>query len=163
MEISQKKQVIQKLQGKLPLVPEPYKAIADEIGISEKELLDYIKELKNNKTLRRIGAVLNHRSVGFLANAMVVWFVPAERIKEVTDIMVSFPQVSHCYEREVLNNWRYNIYTMIHSDSFDLCDEIIKKVSQMTHINNYEVLYSTKELKKSSMKYFLDEDNKNPC
>ena len=163
MDISQKKQVIQKLQDKLPLVPEPYKAIADEIGISEKELLDYIKELKNNKTLRRIGAVLNHRSVGFLANAMVVWFVPAERIKEVTDIMVSFPQVSHCYEREVLNNWKYNIYTMIHSDSFDLCDEIIKKVSQMTHINNYEVLYSTKELKKSSMKYFLDEDNKNPC
>lgn len=158
MDISQKRQIILKLQDDLPLVPEPYKAIATDIGITEKELLEYIKELKDNKTLRRIGAVLNHRSVGFLANAMVVWLVPTERIKEVTDIMISFPQVSHCYEREVLNNWRFNIYTMIHSVSFDLCDDIIKKISQMTHINNYEVLYSTKELKKSSMKYFINED-----
>ncbi len=158
MDISHKKQILLKLQDGLPLVPEPYKAIANDIGISEKELLDYIKELKDKKTLRRIGAVLNHRSVGFLANAMVVWLVPDDRIKEVTDIMISFPQVSHCYEREVLNNWKFNIYTMIHSVSFDLCDDIIKKISQKTHINNYEVLYSTKELKKSSMKYFINEN-----
>ncbi|WP_077611362.1 siroheme decarboxylase subunit beta [Clostridium sp. Marseille-P2415] len=153
MDVFHEKQIILKLQDEFPLVPEPYKKIADDIGIPEKELLDYITELKNNKTLRRIGAVLNHRTAGFPANAMVAWVVPAERIKEVSDIMISIPQVSHCYEREVLKNWNYNIYTMIHSVSFELCDKLIKQISQMTNINNYEVLYSTKELKKSSMVY----------
>ena len=154
MDIFQKKQVILKLQEEIPLIPEPYKKIAEDIGISEDELFGYITELKSNKTLRRVGAVLNHRTAGFLANAMVVWSVPAERIKEVTDIMISFPHVSHCYERAVLSNWNYNIYTMIHSVSYELCEDIIKQISQMTNINNYEVLYSTKELKKSSMIYY---------
>ncbi|QHQ63101.1 Lrp/AsnC family transcriptional regulator [Anaerocolumna sedimenticola] len=161
MDDSREKQIIFKLQHEFPLIPEPYKKIADDIGIPENELLDYMIELKNNKTLRRIGAVLNHRTVGFLANAMVVWAVPAERIKEVSDIMISFPQVSHCYEREILKNWNYNIYTMIHSVSYELCDDIIKQISQMTNISNYEVLYSTKELKKSSMLYSGIKSDKN--
>lgn len=154
MDVSREKQIIRKLQDEFPLVPEPYKKIAEDIGISENELLDYIKELKGNKKLRRIGAVLNHRIAGFLANAMVVWSVPAERIKEVSDIMISFSQVSHCYEREVLKDWNYNIYTMIHSESYEQCEEIISQISHITNINNYEILYSTKELKKSSMVYY---------
>lgn len=157
MDILLERMIVRKLQEELPLVPEPYKVIAEELGIPEKELLSYIKELKENKILRRIGAILYHRTVGFKANAMVVWEVPTQRIKEVTDIMISFPQVSHCYERKVLINWQYNIYTMIHSVNFDECDDIINQIVQMTNINKYEVLYSTKELKKSSMKYFTEE------
>ncbi|MFL0197225.1 Lrp/AsnC family transcriptional regulator [Clostridium sp. WILCCON 0269] len=148
------KAIILKLQEDLPLVLQPYKHIADELGICEEELLSRLKELNNKKVLRRIGAILYHRTAGFKANAMVVWNIPECRIKEVTDIMISFSEVSHCYRREVLSNWNYNIYTMVHSKTFEQCDNIISQISACVNIDKYEVLYSTRELKKSSMKYF---------
>jgi len=148
--------IVRKLQEDLPLVKEPYKHIADELGISEQELLSKINEMKDKKMLRRIGAILHHRTVGFKANAMVVWHVSEDRMMEVAHIMISFPQVSHCYERRTLPNWPYNLYTMIHSESLEVCEAIISQIIKITNIDTYEVLYSTKELKKSSMKYFVE-------
>lgn len=156
MDNSLDRAIVRKLQENLPLVPEPYKSIADELGISEQELLIRIKELRERKMLRRVGAILHHRTAGFKANAMVVWNVPIDKIRDVANIMISFPEVSHCYERKVMSNWPYNVYTMVHSESFEKCEAIILKIAHSAGIDTYEVLYSTRELKKSSMKYFED-------
>lgn len=93
------KAIILKLQEDLPLVPRPYRHIACELGICEEELLGRLRKLKEERILRRIGAILHHRTVGFKANAMVVWNISECRIKEVTDMMITFPEVSHCYQR----------------------------------------------------------------
>ena len=148
--------IVQKLQGDLPLVQEPYKKIAEELGITETALLDKIKNMREKKILRRIGGILYHRTVGFSANAMVVWRIPAEHIEEAAKVMTSFSQVSHCYERETFEGWPYNIYTMVHAQSYELCETVILEMSKLLHLDEYEVLYSTRELKKSSMKYFVD-------
>ncbi|WP_070000613.1 siroheme decarboxylase subunit beta [Cellulosilyticum sp. I15G10I2] len=148
------KAIIRKLQEDLPLVKEPYKQLASELGILEQVLLDKIKVLKEQQKLRRMGAILHHRAAGVKANAMVVWQVPEDQIAQVTAFMVSFEEVSHCYQRAPLPDWPYNIYTMIHSTEFKACEAIIKHIAELVHLNHYEILYSTKELKKSSMKYF---------
>lgn len=156
MNSSLEKSIIRRLQEEIPIVPEPYKVIAEELGISEQQLLENIKSLRDKKMLKRISGILHHRTVGFKANAMVVWSVPKDKVKEVTDVMVTFPQISHCYERKTSVNWPYNIYTMIHAETFEKCEDIILKVSKAIAIDKYESLYSIKELKKSSMKYFID-------
>jgi len=148
--------IIRKLQGDLPLVPEPYKLIADELGIHEEELLEKIKEFCDKGIIRRVGATLNHRNVGFKANAMVVWVVPEERINEVSEILIEFPQISHCYQRPIFQNWPYNIFTMIHEETQEKCEEVVNKISKDIHIDEYNILFSTQELKKSSMKYFIE-------
>ena len=148
--------IIRKLQGDLPLVPEPYKLIADELGIQEEELLEKIKEFCDKGIIRRVGATLNHRNVGFKANAMVVWVVPEERINEVSEILIEFPQISHCYQRPTFQNWPYNIFTMIHEETQEKCEEVVNKISRDININEYNILFSTQELKKSSMKYFIE-------
>lgn len=155
MKNSLEEEVIYKLQEDLPLVPEPYKLVAEELGISEKELLNTIRDLHSRKVLKRISAILQHRRVGIEANAMVVWCIPEEKIESAVEKMVKYTEVTHCYERKVLENWNYNIYTMIHSETKSHCDEIILSISKEIKIDNYEVLYSSKELKKSSMKYLL--------
>lgn len=148
--------IIRKMQEDLPLVPEPYKLIAEELGIKEKELLKKIEEFCNESIIRRFGATLNHRNIGFKANAMVVWIVPEERIKEVSEIMILFSQVSHCYQRPTFPNWPYNIFTMVHGESKEKCEKSIKQIINAVNINEYSILYSTEELKKSSMRYFIE-------
>lgn len=152
------KAIVRKLQEDIPLVKEPYKYIAEELGISEHELLDKIEALKSQKALRRVGAMLHHRTAGFKANAMVIWEVAEDSIKQVTDLMISFDEVSHCYQRQTMPEWPYNIYTMIHAKTLKGCETIISTLLSKTDICKYEVLYSTKELKKSSMKYFTEID-----
>ena len=106
--------------------------------------------------MRRLGATLNHRKIGFHSNAMVVWKVPEEKIKESSSLMASLPQVSHCYQRVTLSDWSYNIYTMIHGQTEAECEKIAETIANAVDIRDYCILYSTAELKKSSMKYFSD-------
>jgi len=147
--------IIRKMQDDLPLVPQPYKLIAEELGIKETELLEKIKEFCEKGIIRRFGATLNHRNIGFKANAMVVWNVPEERIKEVSKIMILFSEVSHCYQRPTFPSWNYNIFTMVHGENEEECEKTVQKIVSAVGISDYSMLYSTEELKKSSMKYFM--------
>ncbi|HEY8805289.1 MAG TPA: Lrp/AsnC family transcriptional regulator [Clostridium sp.] len=151
------KSIIRRIQEDLPLVPEPYKEIAQELGITENELMDKIKEFSSSGIIRRVGTIVNHRNVGFIANAMVVWTVPEDLIKDVSKIMISFSQVSHCYQRPTFPEWPYNVFTMVHAGSKQGCEKVVKEISDAININNYKMLYSSDELKKVSMKYFIEE------
>lgn len=148
------KSIIRKLQEDIPLTPRPYKSIAEEIGITEEELLNKIEDFQSNGILRRIGGILYHREAGFKANAMVVWMVPEDNVQKVGETMASFKEVTHCYERPTSSKWSYNIFTMVHGQNKKQCEDIIKKISDSIKIYDYKILYSTEELKKSSMKYF---------
>ena len=149
--------IIRKIQEDLPLVPEPYKEIAQEVGITENELINRIQEYCRSGIIRRFGTILNHRNVGFKANAMVVWIVPEDLIKDVSKIMILFPQVSHCYQRSIFSGWPYNVFTMVHGETKQECEKVVKAIADVVNINEYNLLYSTKELKKVSMKYFIEE------
>lgn len=149
-------EITRKLQEDFPLVPEPFRAIAEELGIPEKCLLSKIQALFNQGAMRRLGAVLHHRRAGYTANAMVVWNVPEERIEDVGKKMASFPQVSHCYQRAVVSGWPYTLYTMLHAKTEEECKTIAAAISQDVQISTYELLFSTVEIKKTSMKYFCE-------
>lgn len=152
--------VIRELQEDIPLVAEPYRPMADRIGLSEPGLFQAAAHLSAQGYLRRMAAVLHHREAGFRANAMGVWVVPPTRTEEVGQIMGSFRGVSHCYLRPTYPDWPFSIFTMVHGQGAEDCQEIITAISQATGITEYALLYSTKEYKKIRLKYFtpdLDE------
>ncbi len=151
------KSIIRKLQGDISLTSQPYKLIAEEVGITEEELLKKINDFYSKGILRRVGGILYHREAGFKANAMVVWIVPEEKVQEVGETMSSFKEVTHCYARPIAYNWPYNMFTMVHGQTKEQCENAIKEISNSIRIYEYKILYSTKELKKSSMKYFEEE------
>jgi len=149
--------IIKELQNNLPLVNKPYQEVAARIGITEEELLVKIKAMKEEGYIRRVGAALRHREVGIEANAMIVWEVPEEDCEEVGKILAAFPEVTHCYQRPIKENWPFSLFTMIHFPTRQECEEMAKKISKgIGDRYPYWLLYSSKELKKTSMKYFLD-------
>ena len=150
------KEIIKVLQEDFPLCEEPYKVLAEKIGISEEEFLQKVQELVDEKKIRKMGAVLRHREAGYKANALCAWQVPPKEIDDVAKKMSSHPAVSHCYDRTTAPNWIYNLYTMIHAKSREECDAIISELSQMTGIKNFQIMYSKKEWKKTGMKYFCE-------
>ncbi|KUK32122.1 MAG: Putative transcriptional regulator, AsnC family [Thermoanaerobacterales bacterium 50_218] len=151
------KEIVQVLQEGIPLVKRPYFVLAQRLGISEEKLLAKIQDFLAQGIIRRFGAVVCHRDLGYTANVMVVWAVPEERLEEVGQLMAGFDQVSHCYQRSPsLPEWPYNLYTMIHGRTPEECYRAVKALSQLSGVTDYQMLFSVEELKKTSMKYFSE-------
>jgi DNA-binding Lrp family transcriptional regulator len=151
------KALIRHLQGDLPGTLTPFADIAQELAWEEEEVLIRARRLKEAGLIRRFGSVLRHQKAGFTANAMGVWKVPDERSEEVGKIMAGFREVSHCYQRPALSDWPYTLFTMIHAQSTEGCREVMQKISQATGVKVFDMLYTQKELKKSSMQYFIED------
>lgn len=150
------KQIIITMQDEFPLVPNPYAVLAEKIGISEEELFCRLKAMRESGKIRKFGAVLTHRQIGYTANALCAWEVPETCCNKVGSVMASYPLVTHCYFRRPQPDWPYNFYTMIHGHSSKDCETIAQKLSEITGIERYRLLFSTKEWKKTSMRYFLE-------
>jgi siroheme decarboxylase len=146
--------IVKCIQEDLPLVPRPFGVWADSLGIEEPELLATVSDWMRQGTIRRFAAVLNHRQVGFSANGMVVWQCPIDRIDRTGAILASYPEVSHCYSRHAYPEWPYNLYAMIHGRSRQECESITDRLAAATGLDNYRILFSTKEFKKKRLKLF---------
>lgn len=153
------KRIIARLCGDIPDSEEPFQLLSQELGIEEHELMRKIRDWKRNGIIRKFGAILAHNLIGYKYNAMVVWRVPGERVPEIGKVAASFPEVSHCYERGGVE-WPYNLFMVIHGYTKVECERVIKEISSKTGLRDYEILYSTREFKKSSMKYFLGQVGK---
>jgi DNA-binding Lrp family transcriptional regulator len=99
----------------LPLVPAPYEEIARQSGIPQDEVISILEHMLADGRIRRIGAVIRHRRLGYEANAMVVWDVPDAEAGEIGRRLAGDAAVTLCYRRpRALPEWPYNLYCMVH-------------------------------------------------
>jgi len=146
---------VRALQQDLPLVSRPFAETGGHLGLSEDEVLEKARELQAAGIMRRFSAVLRHRRVGYAANGMACWVVPEDRIEAVGQLAAGYAQVSHCYERPAYPpSWPYNLFTMIHGRARDQVEEVVAQIARAAELDQYEVLYSTREFKKERVRYF---------
>jgi DNA-binding Lrp family transcriptional regulator len=151
------KGVIRELQEDLPVAARPFLAMAERLGTDEAGLFAAAADLQRRGFLRRFAAILYHRKAGFKANGMGVWAAPPDDILELGNKMATFQNVSHCYQRPTYPDWPYNIFSMVHGRSVEECEEVLRAIQKATGIQNYTSLYSTREYKKTRMRFYTDD------
>ncbi|MCL4474349.1 MAG: Lrp/AsnC family transcriptional regulator [Actinobacteria bacterium] len=149
-------ELVRLLQDDIPLTPAPFADIAAAAGMTEEEVLGKMKEWLADGTIRRFGAMVRHQRLGYKANAMSAWNVPDERAEEVGRAFAESVEVSHCYQRPRAENWSYNVFAMIHAATREECDQVAAGLSRKVGIDDYELLFSSREFKKISMRYFVE-------
>jgi len=149
------KVIINELQQDLPLTPTPFSLMAENAGMEIGQFLAGCLSLQERGVIRRYSASINHRKAGFTANAMSCWTVSADKIDAAGQKIASLKEVSHCYERKTNPLWQFNIFAMIHGRTRAVCREIAERVSRETSLVDYAMLYSTKEFKKTRVKYLV--------
>jgi DNA-binding Lrp family transcriptional regulator len=152
------KEFIRELQKDLDIVDRPFLNAAKKIGMTEEQVFEKLKHYEEIGVMRRFAAILRHRDVGFVANGMIVWKVPEERITEVGVKLGAFPQVSHCYQRPVYADWPYNVFSMIHCKSQDEAQEMAKTIQNQINVDEYRILFSAREFKKTRVEYFVEQN-----
>jgi len=152
------KKILLALQGDLDDSLEPYARLASDLGVAEEEVIERIQRMLDLGIIRRIGAMIRHIEAGIGFNGMVVWKVEPERVEEVGELLASFAEVTHCYERPPFGKNGGTLFTMVHAASEQECLDIVRRMSGATGVRDYEILFSDRELKKVSMTYFDEED-----
>ncbi len=142
-------------QGGLPLVPRPYHAIAEQLGLSADEVMQRLRGLLAAGVIRRIGAVPNHYAIGWTANGMTVWDVADDQVDELGALVGALDFVTHCYRRpRALPAWPYNLFAMVHGASRDECSAKAAEIRAIlgAACRASDILYSTRILKKTGLR-----------
>lgn len=149
------RRIIRATQGGLPLVPQPYHQVAEQLGLPVQEVMERISQMLESGMIRRIGAVPNHYALGYKANGMTVWDVPGELIDELGERVGALEFVTHCYQRpRCLPEWSYNLFAMVHGRDRAEVEEKTRRISELLGVNDrgHEILYSTRILKKTGLR-----------
>ena len=157
MELTnQERDLLALVQRGLPLTSEPYAAIGREIGWTAQEVLDGIARLQEAGYINRMGIIVKHRALGYRANAMVVWDVPDDRIRDIGAAMARQPFVTLCYQRRRSRpDWPYNLFCMIHGRQRETVLRQVDTLRDQCGLGDidYAVLFSRRAFKQRGARY----------
>ena len=149
------RQIILATQSGLPLDPQPYHAVARQVGVAPEEVMERMRRMLATGVIRRIGAVPNHYALGYKANGMTVWDVPDERVDELGARVGALEFVSHCYHRpRHLPEWPYNFFAMVHGHDKAEAAEQVRQIAELLGDadRGHDILFSTRILKKTGLR-----------
>lgn len=142
-------------QAGLPVIAEPYHALAAQLGWSVEAVLSGLQSLLELGAIRRIGVVPNHYRIGYIANGMTVWDVEDARVDALGEQIGALDFVTHCYRRPRHRpDWPYNFFAMVHGMSREAVVVQAEQIAQLlgTACHAHDILYSTRILKKTGLR-----------
>jgi len=149
------RRIIVATQAGLPLVAEPFKELAQQLGLETGEVLQRVAAMQASGIIRRIAAVPNHYALGYTVNGMSVWNVTDDHISELGRQVGALDYVSHCYHRpRHLPLWPYNLFAMVHGRNSQDVEAKVAGIAALLgeHCRGHEVLYSKRILKKTGLR-----------
>ncbi len=141
MDIIDRK-LINLVQNGLPIESRPFLALAEELNIAEKEVIERLEVLKKHGYIRRIGGIFDSKKLGYVSTLCAI-SVPKEKVEEVSEIVNSYEEVTHNYIREHY----YNMWFTLIASSKERIDTIIEDIKLKTSINELLNLPSVKLFK----------------
>lgn len=142
------REVLQVIQDEFPLARRPFLQVAGCLGRGEEEVIEAVRGLKERGVIRRIGASFNSERLG-LATTLVAMKVPLERLEEVAQVVSSYPEVTHNYQRD----HQYNLWFTIVALDQSRIEEILDQVKQKTGISE---IYSLPAMRRFKIRVKFD-------
>ncbi|MBE3097000.1 MAG: AsnC family transcriptional regulator [Planctomycetes bacterium] len=152
----EQKELVRLLQDGLPILHEPFVGAGAQLGWPVERIVEQIRQWMGMGIVRRFGAVVRHRDLGFAANGMAVFRSGGAQADEAGRRLAARPEVSHCYRRPPLEDFPFNLYAMVHGRSEDAVRQAVAAMAAEAGLTDYDVLFSVTEFKKASMRYFVE-------
>ncbi|MEA1961058.1 MAG: AsnC family transcriptional regulator [Bacillota bacterium] len=121
--------ILNEIQDNFPLSAQPYQDIASRIGIDESEVIYRIGELKDKGIIRRIGGILDSRSLGFFST-LCATRVPEDQLNKVGEKINQLPGVTHNYVRD----FEWNMWFTLTTESKEEALSLIQALEQELQI-----------------------------
>lgn len=144
------------LQDGLALVERPFARIAEQLAVSEADVLARLVAWLADGAIKRFGVVVRHHELGFTANAMLVHDIPDAQVGELGRALAEEAAVTLSYRRpRRLPGWGYNLFCMIHGRERGEVIDTIARLRRQHGLEAYshEVLFSRTRFKQNGARY----------
>lgn len=128
------KLIINTLQNGFPICDSPYQQVADELELTEQELITRLKTLLENGALTRFGPLYNAELMGGALTLAAVK-APEDRFDEIAEIINAFPEVAHNYAR----NHELNMWFVLATQTPEQISATISAIEQLTGLTVYNM------------------------
>ncbi len=118
------KHLLNDFQHDLPLSATPFADMAEQLGVSENEVLTTVNKLQADGVISRVGPVFTPNRIG--VSTLAAMSIPAEKLECVARIISAFPEVNHNYERE----HEYNLWFVVTASSEEHLDIVLHEIEQ---------------------------------
>jgi len=122
------------IQAGFPVEPHPYRLIGAKIDMDEKEVMARIEGLRKEGIIRRIGASIDSRRLGFVSTLCAAR-VPQDKFEAFVEVVGACPGVTHNYERK----HEYNVWFTLIASSPEDKQRIIEDLMRETGIEILEL------------------------
>ncbi len=126
--------IINILQTGFPLTETPYADVATQLGINEEELLERLACLLEDKTLTRFGPMYDVQKLGG-AFSLVAIQVPEEQFDKVANVVNSYPEVAHNYQRD----HDFNMWYVLATETPQQIEQINNDIEQRTGLKVFNM------------------------
>lgn len=123
------KKILNRIQSNFPVQSRPFKTLGEEMDLSEEEVLERVKKLREDGYIRHLGPIFNPRAIGYVST-LCTMKVPPARVEEVAEIINAFPEVTHNY----LRDHQYNIWFTLIAQGQNRIEKIIEKIKEETGV-----------------------------
>lgn len=134
--------ILNRIQSDFPITARPFLTVANELGLTEEEVLDRVARLKADGIIRRIGGNLVPGKLGFVSTLCAA-SVPADKIDDFAEIVNRYPGVTHNYQRDNT----YNVWFTFIAPTMDEIEENLKQIARDSGVDDILNLPATKVFK----------------
>jgi DNA-binding Lrp family transcriptional regulator len=134
--------ILNRIQSDFPITTRPYRTVAEDLGISEKDVLKRISRLKASGIIRRIGGNFAPEKLGFVSTLCAAK-VPEDKISQFTEVVNRYPGVTHNYRRENT----FNIWFTFIAPSMDEITASLEQIAAETGVTDILNLPATRVFK----------------
>lgn len=136
------KKILNEIQSDFPISSRPFQDLGERIGLSEPQVLDRIRRLKEEGVIRRIGGNFHSSRLNF-TSTLCAARVPEEKIEHFVKTVNHYPGVTHNY----LRNHEYNIWFTFIAEDMAYIENALEKISEETGIKGILNLPAVKTYK----------------
>ena len=136
------KAVLNRIQSDFPITSRPYRTIAEDLGLSEGEVLKRVSRLKASGIIRRIGGNFSPEKLGFVSTLCAAK-VPEDRISQFAEVVNRYPGVTHNYRRENT----FNIWFTFIAPKMDEINANLEQIAAETGVTDILNLPATRVFK----------------
>jgi siroheme decarboxylase len=136
------KAIINRIQSDFPIDARPYRIIAQELKLEEKEVINRIKAMKSQGVIRRMGGNFVPHKVGFVSTLCAAK-VPEDKIDDFAKVVNSYTGVTHNYQREN----EFNIWFTFIAESREEISRNLAQISKETGVDTILNLPATQVFK----------------
>ena len=134
--------ILNRIQSDFPITSRPYRTIAEDLGLSEADVLKRVSRLKAAGIIRRIGGNFKPEKLGFVSTLCAAK-VPEDKIRQFAEVVNRYPGVTHNYRRENT----FNIWFTFIAPSMDEINANLEQIAAETGVTDILNLPATKVFK----------------